>query len=75
MSVPREGAECLAEIFREILALSDTKQSNDPKSDRVDDAIKLVDAQRPRRLMIGKFHGDVRAQADESCSAPLRKYK
>jgi hypothetical protein len=32
MSAPREGAECLAEIFREILALSETKRSNDPKS-------------------------------------------
>jgi hypothetical protein len=44
MSAPREGAECLAEIFREILALSETKRSNDPKS-AADDPTKLSDAQ------------------------------
>jgi hypothetical protein len=45
MSAPREGAECLAEIFREILALSETKRSNDPKSAAADDPTKLFDAQ------------------------------
>jgi hypothetical protein len=45
MSVPQEGAECLAEIFREILALSETKRSNDPKSAAADDPTKLFDAQ------------------------------
>jgi hypothetical protein len=45
MSAPREGAECLAEIFREILALSGTKRLNDSKSAAADDPRKLFDAQ------------------------------
>jgi hypothetical protein len=44
MSAPQEGAECLAEIFREILALSKTKRSNDPESAAADDPTKLFDA-------------------------------
>ena len=45
MSVPREGAERLAEIFREILALSGTERSNHPKSAAAEDPTKLFDAQ------------------------------
>ena len=46
MTVPREGAERLAEIFREIFALSETDGSNHSKSAAVDDSIQLFDAQR-----------------------------
>jgi len=66
MSAPREGAECLAEIFREILALSETKRSNDPKSAAADDPGKLFDAQcvnidqtcAPRGKQTGDEGGD-----------------
>ena len=50
MTVPREGAERLAEIFREIFALSETDGPNDPESAAVDDSIKLFDAQRASRI-------------------------
>jgi hypothetical protein len=46
MSVRPEGAERLAEIFREIFALSETNGPNHSKSAAVDDSIKLFDAQR-----------------------------
>jgi hypothetical protein len=46
MTVPGEGAERLAEIFREIFALSETNGPNHSKSAAVDDSIKLFDAQR-----------------------------
>lgn len=45
MTVPEEGAERLAKIFREIFALSETKRTNHSKSGAVDDSIKLSDAQ------------------------------
>jgi hypothetical protein len=45
MSVPRERAERLAEILREIFALSETKQPNCSKSAAADDSIKLLDTQ------------------------------
>ena len=69
MSASREGAECLAEIFREILALSETKRSKDPKSAAADDPMKLSDAQcvngidqtcAPR----GKKAGDERSNSE-----------
>jgi hypothetical protein len=41
MTVQREGAERLAEIFREIFALSETNGPNHSKSAAVDDSIKL----------------------------------
>jgi len=44
MSAAREGEERVAEILREILALSGTKQVNHSKSTPVDDSIKLLDA-------------------------------
>ena len=46
MTVPREGAERLAEIFREIFALSETDGTNHSKSAAADDSIKLFDVQR-----------------------------
>ena len=46
MTVPREGAERLAEIFREIFALSETNGPNHSKSAAADDSIKLFDVQR-----------------------------
>ena len=46
MTVPREGAERLAEIFREIFALSETNGSSHSKSAAVDDSIKSLDTQR-----------------------------
>ena len=46
MTVPRDGAERLAEIFREIFALSETNGPNHSKSAAVDDSIQLLDAQR-----------------------------
>jgi hypothetical protein len=50
MTVPREGAERLAEIFREIFALSETNGPNHSKSAAVDDSIKSLDAQRGRGI-------------------------
>jgi hypothetical protein len=47
MTVPRDGEERLAEIFREIFALSETNGPNQSKSVAVDDSIKLFDAQPP----------------------------
>jgi len=46
MTVPAEGAERLAEIFREVLALSETSRSNDPQSAAADDSIELFDTHR-----------------------------
>ena len=46
MTVQREGAERLAEIFREIFALSETNRPNHSKSAAADDSIKLFGPQR-----------------------------
>jgi hypothetical protein len=46
MTVPKDGAERLAEIFREIFALSETNGPNQPKSPVADDSSKLFDEQR-----------------------------
>jgi hypothetical protein len=43
MSVPAEGAERLADIFREMLALSETSQSNHSQPAVADDSIELFD--------------------------------
>jgi hypothetical protein len=43
MSVPAEGAERLAEILREIFALSEPNRPNRSKSIAADDPIKLLD--------------------------------
>ena len=43
MRASGDGAERLAEIFREILALSGTKQPNHSKSTGADDSIKSFD--------------------------------
>jgi hypothetical protein len=45
MSVPREGAERLAQTLREILALSEAKRPNHSKSAQADDPTKLLDSQ------------------------------
>ena len=45
MSVPGEGAERLAEIFREIFALSEANRPNRSRSAVADDSINLFDAQ------------------------------
>ena len=44
MSVPTEGAERLAEIFREMLALSETSRSTQSQSAEADDSIESIDA-------------------------------
>jgi hypothetical protein len=46
MTVPKDGAERLAEIFREIFALSETNGPNHSKSATADDSIKLFGTQR-----------------------------
>jgi hypothetical protein len=43
MTVPADGAERLAELFREIFALSETNPPDHSKSAAVDDSIKLFD--------------------------------
>ena len=45
MAVPGNGADRLAEIFREIFALSETDGPNSPKSAAADDSIKLFETQ------------------------------
>jgi hypothetical protein len=45
MSVPAEGAERLAEILREIFALSEPNRPNGSKSTAVGDPIELLDTQ------------------------------
>ena len=45
MSAASEGEESVAEILREILALSGTKQVNHSKSAPADDSVKLLDGQ------------------------------
>ena len=50
MTVQREGAERLAEIFLEIFALSETNGPNHSKSAAADDSIKLFGTQRPSRI-------------------------
>jgi hypothetical protein len=45
MNVPAEGPERLAEILREIFALSETNRRNDSKSAATDDSVKLLDTQ------------------------------
>jgi hypothetical protein len=46
MTVPKDGAERLAEIFREIFALSETNGPDPSKSATADDSIKLFGTQR-----------------------------
>jgi len=50
MSAASEGAERVAEILREILALSGTKRMSRPKSATADDSIKLFDPQNVNGL-------------------------
>jgi hypothetical protein len=46
MTVPKDGAERLAEIFREIFALSETNGPDHSKSATADESIKLFGTQR-----------------------------
>jgi hypothetical protein len=46
MTVQKDGAERLAEIFREIFALSETNGPDHSKSAAADDSIKLFGTQR-----------------------------
>jgi hypothetical protein len=50
MSVRAERAERLAEILREIFALSEINQSNHSRSAALDDSIKLLDTQSASRI-------------------------
>ena len=65
MTVPGEGAERLAEIFREIFALSETNKPNHSKSATVDGSIKSFGAQgklRGKRKQTSKEHSDAEDQ-------------
>jgi hypothetical protein len=71
MTVPGEGAERLAEIFREIFALSETNRPNHSKSAAVDDSIKLFDTQGARgtpETPKGKQASDERSEAEDQKS-------
>jgi hypothetical protein len=75
MTVPRDGAERLAEIFREIFALSETNGPNQSKSAAVDDPIQLFDARRASGISEicgpnGKQASDEGSQAENQ--EPLR---
>jgi hypothetical protein len=50
MSIRADEAERLAELLREIFALSKTNGPNHSKSAAADDSIKLVDTQLARAL-------------------------
>ena len=67
MSASSEGEERVAEILREILALSGTKRVNDPKSATADDSNKLVDPQCVNELQASAPCGK---QASEKRSKP-----
>jgi hypothetical protein len=50
MSAASEGAERVAEILREIFALSEMHGPNDSKSAALDDSIKLYDARHANEV-------------------------
>ena len=50
MSVPGEGAQRLAEIFREIFALSETSTSAQSKCENVDESTESSDTQGEMRI-------------------------
>ena len=58
MTVPKDGAERLAEIFREIFALSETNGPNHSKSAAADDSIKLFGTQDFRDLRAERETGE-----------------
>ena len=70
MTVPEEGAERLAEIFREIFALSETNKPNHSKSATVDDSIKSFDAQAKLRAAKRKQTSEEHSDAEDQ--EPLR---
>lgn len=63
MSVPGEGAQRLAEIFREIFALSETSTSSQSKSENVDESMIAFDGQAEIRAK-NKQRRNKPAQAD-----------
>jgi hypothetical protein len=68
MTVPTDEAERLAEIFREIFALSETNQPNHSQSTPVDDSIKSLDRQSASgtpETSKGKQASDKRGNAEE----------
>lgn len=66
MSAASEGEERVAEILREILALSETKRVNHPKSATADDSIKLFNSQ----CVNGQASAPCGKQASENRSKP-----
>jgi len=67
MSASSEGEERVAEILREILALSGTKRLNHSNSATADDSIKSVDPQCVNELQASAPCGK---QASEKRSKP-----
>jgi hypothetical protein len=67
MSAASEGEEGVAEILRQILALSGTKQVNHSKSTPADDSIKVFDAQCVNGL---KASAPCEKQGSEELSKP-----
>jgi hypothetical protein len=75
MTVPEKREERLAEIFREIFALSETNGPNHSKSAAADDSIKLFATQRASGISEicapnGKQASDEGSQAEHQ--EPLR---
>jgi hypothetical protein len=64
MSVLPEGAEGLAEIFREIFALSETNSRNHSQSAAADDSITLLEGQCANEIR--QTCGPHRKQASEA---------
>jgi hypothetical protein len=70
MSVGSEGEERVAEILREILALSGTKRVNHSNSATGDDSVKLFDPQcvnglYPASAPCGKQASEKRSKPDD----------
>jgi hypothetical protein len=68
MAVPEEEAERLAEIFREIFALSEPNRPNHSKSAAIDDSIALLDTQGASGTPAatkGKQTSDERSEAED----------
>ena len=68
MAVPEEEAARLAEIFREIFALSEPKRPNHSKSAPVDNSMALFDTQGASgtpETTKGKQTSDERSEAED----------
>jgi len=68
MSAASGGEERVAEILREILALSGTKRVNHSKSASADDSVKLFDPQSVNG--VHQASAPCEKQASEKCSKP-----